>query len=217
MASDQLGPHPDLDARVERHRRHAFRRPPHTASVAAFERAGAWLAAQGAAPLILDIGCGTGDSSRALAHAHPDAAVVGIDKSAARLIRRRRTNSPDNLLLLQANALDVLPRARAAGWRCDRVALYYPNPWPKAAQLNKRWHGSPVFADLIALGGQLELRCNWRTYADEMQLALRAFGVASEVGTLAVATPISLFEAKYAASGHTLWRLTANLGAARLD
>ncbi|MEM7378392.1 MAG: methyltransferase domain-containing protein, partial [Pseudomonadota bacterium] len=113
VASDQLGPHPGLDARVERHRRHTFRRPPHAASVAACERADAWLATRGSAPLILDIGCGTGDSSRALALAHPDAAVVGIDKSAARLGRGQRAGAPDNLLLLQANALDVLPRARA--------------------------------------------------------------------------------------------------------
>lgn len=211
VSSDQSGPHPEVAARVRRHRESAFLRPAHAASALAFERACEWLAARCEAPVLLDTGCGTGSSSRALARAHPEAAVIGLDKSAARLARGAAEACPDNLLLLQANLLDVYPLARAAGWRVSAQYLLYPNPWPKAAQLNKRWHGSPIFPDLIALGGALELRSNWRVYVDEMQIALRVFGVEAGVERIEPVAPLTLFEAKYAASGHALWRLRAEL------
>ncbi len=209
--SDQSGPHPDLAVRVERHRRSGFLRPTHGASAAAFAQARTWLAARSGVPVVLDTGCGTGTSSHTLAHQHPETAVIGIDKSAVRLARGATDDAPDNLLLLQANLLDFYPLARAAGWQASAQYLLYPNPWPKAAQLNKRWHGSPIFPDLIALGGTLELRSNWRVYVDEMRLALSSFDVVATVERFEPVTPLTRFEAKYAASGHALWRLQADL------
>ncbi len=161
--------------------------------------------------MIIDTGCGTGASSCTIATSQPHCAVIGIDKSAARLGRGELLDQPDNLLLLRANLLDFYPLARAAGWRCRAQYALYPNPWPKAAALNKRWHGSPIFPDLVALGGQFEVRSNWRLYVDEMKLALAVFGVESEVLLIEPLQPMTRFEAKYAASGHALWQLRANL------
>lgn len=211
MRSDQSAVHADLVARVQRHRTTVHQRPVGAPSRVAFEEAEQWLSSCGRPGIILDTGCGTGQSSRELARQNPDCAVIGIDKSAVRLARGQQTADTDNLLLLRANLLDFMPLARAAHWRCRKLFMLYPNPWPKAAQLNKRWHGSPVFPDAIALGGELELRTNWLIYAQEMQLALRVFGVASELEAHAPNPALTLFESKYQASGHDLWRLTATL------
>ncbi|MEM6987413.1 MAG: methyltransferase domain-containing protein [Pseudomonadota bacterium] len=210
VTSDQHGVHRDLRARVARHRHTQYRRPIHSASAAAFECAQRWLAQREPRPLILDAGCGTGMSSQWLAQNHPEAWVIGVDKSASRLQRTGGVHH-DNLLLVQANLLDLYPLALQAGWRCAQQTHFYPNPWPKAAQLNKRWHGSPVFPMLVRLGGALELRSNWRVYVDEMQLALQLYGVESHVTEWVPVSPVSRFEAKYAASGHALWCLKARL------
>ena len=94
-----------------------------------------------------------------------------------------------------------------------RHCIFYPNPWPKAEHLGRRWHGHPRFADLLRLGGRLELRTNWPVYAQEFAHALQVAGHAATLGVVAApeAEPISPFERKYALSGHTLWLLQAQL------
>ena len=119
---------------------------------------------------------------------------------------------PDNALLIRADLADFWRLARQAGWRLDAHFLLYPNPWPKPGHLQRRWHGHPVFPDLLGLGGRLEIRSNFRLYIEEFQAALRFVGVcAGEVVSFRPEIPISPFEAKYAASGHELFRLTVQL------
>ena len=96
-----------------------------------------------------------------------------------------------------------------AGIRPIQHWLLYPNPWPKPAQLARRWHGHPVFPSLLALGGTLILRSNWRIYAEEFALAARLCGAAtSAVVSFRPVDPLSPFERKYAASGHELFQVT---------
>ncbi|GAB0491238.1 hypothetical protein MMPV_002490 [Pyropia vietnamensis] len=68
----------------------AAARPVAAHTAAAFETAASWLAAPARAgrPLVLDSGCGTGTSTRALAAGrHADAVVIGVDRSHVRLSR----------------------------------------------------------------------------------------------------------------------------------
>jgi tRNA G46 methylase TrmB len=93
-----------------------------------------------------------------------------------------------------------------------RHYLFYPNPYPKGTQLQKRWHGHPVFPTLLNLGGILEMRCNWIVYAEEFATALNvALGVAAEVERFKPDTYISAFERKYALSGQALFRVRVHL------
>lgn len=219
--SNQAAPHPRLQAVVARHLRHADRTPAAAYSAEALQQLLQAQAARPGAPLVLDTGCGTGDSTLRLAAAHPDALVVGVDQSAVRLARGQRkqaSTSPirSNALLLRADAADLWRLLAQARVRVHRHHLLYPNPWPKAAQLQRRWHAHPAFTALLALGGQLELRTNWLIYAQEMQQALRAAGISATVQALDAAAcarqPASPFERKYALSGHGLWQLDAWLG-----
>ena len=163
-------------------------------------------------PLILDACCGVGDSSRALAVLYPDHWVVGVDKSADRLSRERAGEDPENLLLIRADLNDFYRLAADAGWRPERHYILYPNPWPKPAHLKRRWHGAPVFPSLVALGGRLELRSNWRIYLEEFGEALSIAGHESRLEPFVAAKPITPFERKYRDSGHALWSLIADLG-----
>ena len=91
--------------------------------------------------------------------------------------------------------------------------MLYPNPWPKIGHLARRWHGHAVFPVWRELGGVVEVRSNWRVYIDEMARALELLGATSiEAAGFATDDPMTPFEKKYLASGHALWRCTADLG-----
>jgi len=210
VTSDQPGIHPRLPAVLSRHRQRAWARPPAAHAADALTAIEGARAVHGGA-VVLDSGCGNGEATLALARAHPGRLVVGIDKSAARLARVPR-GDVSNLLFVRADVVDIWRAARQRGWAVAAHYLLYPNPWPKQRHLMRRWHGHPAFDDLVALGGRLELRTNWATYAEEFAFALAdwcAREVAVRTWRPTVAT--SAFERKYLASGHALHRVVAEL------
>lgn len=214
IASAQTGVHKDLHALVARHAAHPFRKPVTGYNRHAFDDSmTAWQRA-GEAPLILDTGCGVGLSTLHLAARHPDHFVIGIDQSADRLARNTHWPGaePDNLTFVRADLVDYWRLAVEAGLRPARHYLLYPNPWPKIGHLARRWHGHAVFPSIVALGGMIECRSNWRIYVDEFAAALQQL-TALEVNTEPYTTdaPITPFERKYQDSGHALWRCRADL------
>jgi tRNA G46 methylase TrmB len=180
-----------------------------------FEQAiAAWRSHGGS--LVIDAGCGVGLSTRKLAQQFPDAFVIGIDQSAHRLQRHTRWEGiePSNFITVRADLVDFWQRMALARIHPVRHYLLYPNPWPKKAQLQRRWHGHPIFPTLLRLGGHLECRSNWKTYVDEMALALTqltGLEVLTEQWPVDPAAALTPFEQKYAASGHTLWRCAIQL------
>lgn len=212
----QQGVHPGLRRQLSRHLASPYRRPFAAHSLEAFGQAQTMLDAHGG-PIVLDAGCGVGDSTRDLATQLPDHLVLGLDRSADRL-SRRRPPLPPNARLIRTDLTDFWRLARRAGWAPARQYLLYPNPYPKQGQLGRRFYGHPVFLDLLALGGRLECRSNWRTYIQEMELALKMLGFRGAISPVPEDSGISsAFEQKYRASGHDLWRLVAELGHERVS
>jgi tRNA (guanine-N7-)-methyltransferase len=203
VVSAQQAPHARLGDIVRRHLASIYRRTPSEAARAAFadirERIGSqrWM---------LDAGCGTGASTCELARRLPDHVVVGIDKSAARLAKTAGSAIPHNAILARCDCIDFWQLAAAENLRCERQFLLYPNPWPKPDQVRRRWHAHPIFPALMALSRDIELRTNWRVYADEFCDALRIAGIDASVSEFEADTPLTPFERKYVASNHTLWR-----------
>ena len=222
VSSRQRGMHPRLGALVDVHLARPWRAPLHRPSVAAFAALQRELDGAVAAGLVLDSGCGTGESTRQIAQAFPDCLVIGVDKSIERLRRGgidRFPHREGNAVWLRADLATLWRLVSAAGWRLRRHYLLYPNPWPKPAQLRRRWHAHPVFPQLLRLGGRLELRCNWEVYALEFAFAAnRVLGTqaqplpleTSPISTPPISTP---FERKYRASGHRLYSLEVSCGA----
>ncbi|MEM1081520.1 MAG: SAM-dependent methyltransferase [Pseudomonadota bacterium] len=183
-----------------------WKAPIHPASRESFERQLGWL--QGAASLILDSGCGTAHSTLTWAARFPASFVLGVDQSHHRLAKA--PNLPTNVRIIRARVQDIWRLLLEHQIQVDRHYLMYPNPWPKKGHLKRRWHAHPGFPSLIRLGGALELRTNWKIYADEFQHALHYYGFStSAVVPFRPETAQSLFEHKYLESGHQLYRLTA--------
>jgi tRNA G46 methylase TrmB len=210
ISSRQIAPHVRLREVVLRHLDAAWQRQPSAPGRAVFEA----LSPRTAHPrLVLDAGCGTGVSTFALAQLHPGALVLGVDKSAPRLAVGQRLieagAAPPNALLVRCDLVDFWQLAARAELRCERQFLLYPNPWPKPAQLMRRWHAHPALPALLALGGMIELRTNWRVYADEFAEALRHAGWRASCEPFVADSPLTPFERKFSASGHALWRCRA--------
>jgi tRNA (guanine-N7-)-methyltransferase len=216
--SAQSGIHEQLATLLDRHAGAPFRKPCADYNRTAFAASMARRAALApTAPLILDAGCGVGESSIALARLFPDHYVIGVDQSASRLARRIDGKDagtlPDNLDLVRADLVDYWRLLRAADVRLARHYLLYPNPWPKIGHLARRWHGHAVFPDLLALGGVLECRSNWRIYVEEFCFAVeRLRGCPVRCEDWLPETPLTPFERKYLDSGHPLYRAVVDPG-----
>lgn len=207
--SSQQAMHARLEEIVQRHLAHPWRQPLRGFSHGVFTRVAKRAASHQS--LILDSGCGTGVSTRWLATAFPDSLVIGIDRSEKRLARA--PDLPPNACLVRAELADFWRLAKSAGWSLHRHYLLYPNPWPKPAHIKHRWHAHPVWPDLLALGGLLELRTNFRIYAEEFAFALELSGYLADMQVLSlpIEQSVSPFEAKYARSRHALFRVSARL------
>lgn len=207
VTSNQQGTHPRLPAVVARHLANTWRKPIAEHNRRAFDALLERLDQQPAA-LVLDSFCGTGHSTAHLARTYPDHLIVGIDRSAQRL-EKHPVSAPGNYLLLQAECEDFWQLLVQHDLRPSQHYLLYPNPWPKASQLQRRIHGHAAFAVLLQLGGHLTVRSNWQTYVEEFGLALHIAGCPAAVQRVPEGPAITLFEEKYRASGHALWQLQA--------
>jgi tRNA G46 methylase TrmB len=219
VESSQTTVHPRLEALVEKHRRERWMQPLHPPSVTVFEKVTELIAGLDL-PLVLDSGCGTGESTRSIAHALPDCLVIGVDKSLKRLQRGGVPASPrrqGNSIIVRAELTTFWRLAQAAGWRLHRHFLLYPNPWPKPGQLQRRWHAHPVFPSLLALGGRLEMRCNWDIYAREFSAAAsQLLGVRIKPREVSPGAFSSPFERKYRGSGHRLYSVVVSADSSRV-
>ena len=219
IASNQEGIHEDLEKIVRRHLDHEFKKPVAEHNAKAYAKA---IAQVNRAALIFDSGCGNGNSTLALAKQFPEAYIIGIDKSACRIGKQATTSISasdtmlicgNNYCIVRADLLDFWRLASNDNIKLLRHFILYPNPWPKKHHFQRRWHGSPVYRQILSLGGALELRSNWPIYLQEFAAALALSGYHCEPHKLDIdpARPISDFESKYHDSGHTLWQLKVNL------
>lgn len=207
--SGQDGVHPQLFKVLKTHLHSEYKKPISAYSRALFT-AVENLRLRIKKPVILDSGCGTGVNTQQLAADAPGALVIGVDKSSHRLARGGLDGDmghKDNCLLVKMDLVDFWRLALQHRWQLKKHYLLYPNPWPKPKHLRRRWHAHPVFPALLCLGGELELRSNWRVYAEEFQAAMEFIAPgACKLEEFSTKASISLFELKYAASGHRLYR-----------
>jgi tRNA (guanine-N7-)-methyltransferase len=207
--------HAHLAARVRTHLAQPFRKPVASYNRAAFAEALAgW---DGRAPLILDAGCGVGHSTIALARTFPDHWVIGVDRSEARLRRRKPYPDallPGNMVFVRADLVDFWRLLAEEGPRLARHYILYPNPWPKIGHLGRRWPAHPVFPFILRAGGALECRSNWAVYVAEFAFALElALGRPMPWGAFETECPLTPFERKYRDSGQALYRLCVDFDA----
>lgn len=223
VSSSQSSIHPDLKKTVDKHCANEWRQPVALHTELAFNVFQRVFQDSGLNHFILDVGCGTGQSTMQLAQQFPEKLVVGIDQSEQRLGRGILTAEQKaqlqnnyvlmgNCLLLRAEAADFWRLLSTAGLKPKKMYIFYPNPWPKSGHLLRRWHGHPVFPTLMSLNSPIELRSNWKIYLQEFAVAAAMLTDTRPVVQMlgfgeATGVYCSPFEKKYFESEHPLWRL----------
>lgn len=205
VSSNQQGMHEKLDIIVAKHLNTRDRTPIPAFVQEGFEHIAKKLSQTGL-PLWLDSFCGTGVSTRRLAEQNPNYCVVGVDQSQQRLSAEPPPEL-SNCLLVRSDCEALWRLMAINNLHAEQHTLFYPNPWPKASQLKRRVHGHASFKALLEISANLELRTNWKIYACEFTHALAIAGRSTELTSFLPEAPITRFEAKYAASEHTLWRV----------
>jgi tRNA (guanine-N7-)-methyltransferase len=130
-----------------------------------------------AAPLVLEVGFGNGETLVQQASENPDKDYIGIEvhePGVGHCLLKARDAGIDNLRLLMHDAIEVLTSQIPLD-SLSRVNLYFPDPWPK-----KRHHKRRIvqhdFLDLIAdrlkEGGTLNIATDWAGYAEHIDEVL---------------------------------------------
>ena len=215
VTSQQTGIHDQLHALIQRRSATEYLKPIASSSRDAFDIAlRAWQKTH-QSHVIIDAGCGVGLSTRRLAIHYPDHFVIGVDQSFDRLSRQVDWpgDRPANFITVRADLIDFWRLLRTNQIYPSHHYLLYPNPWPKKHHLARRWHGHPVFPSLLALGGYIECRSNWKIYVEEFAMAVSLMTGSSAHCELfhPLSEPLTPFEKKYLASGHELWRCQLTL------
>ncbi|WP_281559576.1 SAM-dependent methyltransferase [Thalassomonas sp. RHCl1] len=208
IVSNQPGIHENLADIVNKHLSHTSKKPFQQHTLDAFAEIDAKVKAFDG-EVILDSCCGVGQSTRILAKNNPGALVIGVDKSAHRIERNVEDLwQADNYHLIRADLNDFYRLVTKAQWQVAKHYILYPNPWPKAKHVQRRWHGTAVFPDIINIGEQIILRSNWRLYLEEFLFAAEIAGKSGDISEVTDIEPLTPFEAKYRASGQQCWQLS---------
>ncbi len=129
------------------------------------------------APLVLEIGCGMGEATAAMAKADPDRDLLAVDvhvQGLGRLLRRIEGAELTNVRVLEGDAVVLLTEMLAPD-SLDEVRVYFPDPWPKVRH-HKRRLVQRSFLDLVATrlrpGGALHVATDWAAYAEHVSALL---------------------------------------------
>ena len=169
-----------------------------------------------AAPLVLEIGFGTGEATAALAAADPDRDVLAVDvhtPGVGALLRLVDDLALTNVRVAEGDGLVVLRDMLPAGG-LDEVRVWFPDPWPKGRHAKRRLV-TPAFADLVARrlrpGGRLHLATDWAAYAQQMRAVVAASPAYDVVvdGPRPPARPVTRFEQQGLDAGRASYDLVA--------
>ena len=129
------------------------------------------------APLAVEIGPGRGESTAAIALAHPEWNIVAFEvhvPSAASLMGNVSRAGASHVRLAIADASEGL-KILFTPDSVEEVWTFFPDPWHKSRH-HKRRLVSPEFADIVASrlrpGGLWRLATDWDDYADWMREVL---------------------------------------------
>lgn len=177
----------------------AYQRAP-TDLRGAFERAGPLV------PLVVEIGCGMGGTTAAIAAADPTRNFIGIEVYTAgigSLLRQIDELALSNLKLIQHDAVEVL-RDMVPPASLDAVHIFFPDPWHKARHHKRRLIQPPLVALLASRlrpGGIVHCATDWLPYAEQMLEVLGAEPLLENTGTDYVPRPAYRPETKFERRG----------------
>lgn len=169
-------------------------------------------------PMILNIGCGTGEALAELAARHPQRGYLGIEvyrPGMGQLLRQLEMEAIDNVRLVCADAVEIM-KHNIADSVLAGIQVFFPDPWPKRRHHKRRliqgdWVA--LAAGKITKGGFLHLATDWQDYAEQMLTVVEGsdqFANTAGAGQFALGPgerPPTRFERRGRRKGHSVWDL----------
>ena len=174
-------------------------------------------------PVVLEIGCGMGETTAAIAQATPQVNFLGLEvynAGVAVLLQRVETQSLNNLRLIQHDAVEVL-RDMVLPNTLAGVHIFCPDPWPKARHLKRRLIQAPFIASLLPhlkVGAYIHCATDVQDYAAQMLQVLSNTAGLRNLSNLSnqadgyhspsnpfTKRPTTKFEARGQRLGHGMW------------
>ncbi|HYC44806.1 MAG TPA: tRNA (guanosine(46)-N7)-methyltransferase TrmB [Burkholderiales bacterium] len=167
-----------------------------------------------AAPRILEIGFGMGETTAHIAAAHAENDYLALEvhtPGVGSLLKQIDERRLSNVRIVQHDAVDVLEHMIAPA-SLDGVHIFFPDPWPKKRH-HKRRLVQPAFVSLLASrlkpGGYVHAATDWEEYAQQM---LDVFSrepllenTAEGFAPRPVYRPLTKFEQRGLKLGHGVW------------
>ena len=174
------------------------------------------------APLVLEIGCGMGETTAAIAQAHPEVNFLGCEVFVAgvgALAKRLDEMSLTNVRIVRHDAVEIV-RDMIAENSLDGVHIYFPDPWRKARHHKRRLVAQPfigLLASRIRPGGYIHCATDWENYSEQMLEVLEgepllenlhgAGNFSPVMGNPLCERPRTKFQARGERLGYGIWDL----------
>jgi len=169
-----------------------------------------------AAPKILEIGFGMGETTAAIAQRHPENDYLGVEvhtPGVGSLLARIAELHLANVRVIQHDAVEVL-QAMIAPAALEGVHIFFPDPWPKKRHHKRRLIQPPLvslLASRMKSGAILHACTDWEDYARQMLEVLSAEttlrNTASGYADRPDTRPQTKFERRGLNLGHHVWDL----------
>ena len=167
-----------------------------------------------AAPTILEIGFGMGETTAAIAAAHPENNYLGIEvhtPGVGSLLKQIDAQGLNNVRIIQHDAVEVL-RHTIAPACLDGVHIFFPDPWPKKRHHKRRLIQPPLaglLSDKLRPGGYLHAATDWHEYAEQILAVFSATpllrNTAADYASRPAYRPQTKFETRGLKLGHGVW------------
>jgi len=169
-----------------------------------------------AAPKILEIGFGMGETTATIAENYPQNDYLALEvhtPGVGSLLKHIQEKKLNNIRIIQHDAVEVL-RDMLADESLDGVHIYFPDPWHKARHNKRRLVQAPFIALLaskLKVGAYLHLATDWENYAQQMLAVLSAepslHNTAENYAPRPAHRPLTKFENRGLKLGHGVWDL----------
>jgi len=167
-----------------------------------------------AAPKVLEIGSGMGETTAAIAQAMPECDFLAIEvhtPGVGSLLKHIDALGLTNVRVVQRDAVDVVEHMIAPGALAG-IHIFFPDPWPKKRH-HKRRLLQAQFAHALALrlarGGYLHVATDWEDYANSILATLAAEALlentARDYAPRPAYRPPTKFERRGIRLGHGVW------------